>query len=480
MSANTSNLSLGRETLIAIIAKFALAVTGFAGIIIFARVLGPNRLGTYYFLLTLGQYGMQFTNGVGDAIRKRVSEVGVEPGEFFGVGLAVHAAFSIVVLALLVTLYPFVNSHFGSFQLALGVVAILGVLGAFTIVNQLYAGVGNPGASFWTDSVRSVLTLALQLLFLWLGWQVLGLMAGFILATGISAIGVAILVRVRPRLPTRATVKRTVDFARWSVPNSLMHNLYSRLDVLILATIVGHSAVGLYEPALRLTLPAYFMATSIGNALVVKASGLNSLQRDVQADLSNAISYTSLLAIPIFFGALAIPTELMVTVYGPEYRDGWTVLVGLALFQVLNTYHVPFDKVINGIDRPELQFKVSIFSVAINVPLAIILGLNYGLVGVVIATILTEVTRIVAYQFLMYSLFETVFVTKPLLKQFFGGIVMFVVVYGISENVVSISSWKQLALVVGLGALTYFVTLLAISPHFRLTIRNVFGDVRPA
>lgn len=473
---DTSELSLGRETAVAVIAKFALAATGFVGIVIFARVLGTEGVGKYYFLLALAKLGTQVTGGVNNAIKKRVSEVGSEPGEFFGLGIAVNAAFTGIVLVLAVVSYPILRSQVGPFTFALGVVAIIAALGLFSLVNRLYAGVGHPGASFWTDTIRSLLTLVAQIALLVAGWHVLGLMAGLIIATLVTTVGVVLLAKIQPRVPTRETAERVSTFARWSVPNALFQNLYMRLDVLILGFIVGNSAVGLYEPAMRLTIPAAFIATGIGDSLTVKASGLSSLGRNVADDLQNALSYTCLFAIPIFFGALAIPESLMTVIYGAEYRAGWVALVGLAVFQLFNTYRLPFDNVVSGMDRPELRFRVSAFTLAINAPLAVLWGFEYGLVGVVAATIVAEMIRVTTYLFIAHRIFGQLMVPRPVIEQFGAGAVMFGVVFVVSKTVV-ITGAISLAAVIGVGAVAYFAVLLAVSSHFRLTLQNVLSDL---
>ncbi|WP_134670605.1 oligosaccharide flippase family protein [Halorussus marinus] len=473
---NTADLSLGRETAVAMFAKFALSATGFIGIVIFANVLDNEGLGKYYFLLALAKVSVQIPGGFANAIRKRVSEVGVDPSEYFGFGLLVHSVFTGVTLALVVVSYPFIQDRVGPFAFAVATVAIVGTLGLFSLVNRVYSGIGHPGASFWTDTVRSVITLGLQVVFLIVGFRVLGMMGGLIIANVLTAVLVLMLMRVRPRIPATETVRRVTTFAKWSVPNSLFQNLYMRLDVLILGFVVGNAAVGLYEPALRLTVPAAIIAGSIGDSLTVKASGLNSIDHSVSEDLRNALSYTCLFAIPILFGAAAIPTELMTVIFGTEARPGWTALVGLAVFQVFNTYRLPFDNVISGMNRPDLRFRVSLFTLAVNAPLAIVLGFEYGLIGVVIATIIAEVIRVLTYLGIAYRLFGQLMLPWQLVEQTSAGLVMFGVVVALSEAV-AITGWVSLVAVVGAGAVTYFAVLVVVSSHFRVTVRNVLADL---
>lgn len=230
---NTTELSLGRETAVSIVAKFVLAATGFIGIVVFARVLGAEGIGKYYFLLAIAKLVSQASGGFSNAVKKRVSEVDVDPAEFFGFGIVIIVLSTGLTAVVTVVGYPFFQSRIGPFAFAVGLVGIVGSISCFALVNRLYAGIGQPGASFWADTVRSVLTLVLQVGLLVAGFHVLGLMFGLAAATLLTTVGVVIAAKVRPHLPSRETAERTWEFARWSVPNTLTQNLYMRLDVLI-------------------------------------------------------------------------------------------------------------------------------------------------------------------------------------------------------------------------------------------------------
>lgn len=476
MSTDTSSLSLGRETLIAFSAKIVLALLGFAGIVIFYRLLGNAVLGVYYTVLAAAKIGTQIPGGLSVALQKRVSEAESKPGELLGFGLAAYAGFVAVAVVVTAVSMPVLSRYAASPMHVYGGLAILVSLSLFAIFANFYSGSGHPGASFWMDALRSLLTLALQLALVVAGLAEFGLMYGLVGATVVTAIYVGYRLGVRPTVPSRETVDRTVDFAKWSVPTSFTQNVYDRVDVLILAWLVGSTAVGLYEPALRLTVPAMFIAISVSDSLTVKASGLSSLDQSVERDLTNAVSYTSFFSIPLFFGALAMPEAIMRTVYGPSAVAGAGALVGLALFQVFNSIRMPFDNVVSGMNQPQIRLYVGVLTLAVHLPLALFLGAEFGLEGVVAATVVAEAIRIVAYQTVSRYLFGSIIVTRPFLEQVASGGVMYAVVEG-ALTLVTISNWVWLLAVVGLGAATYFGTLLLVSSHFKLTVRNVLSDV---
>lgn len=470
--SDTSSLSLSRETLISVTSKFFMAVFGFVGVVIFARVLGPTQYGVYETAFAAAVILTKLPAGVGSAIRKRVSEIDEDPAEYLSVGIAIHVGF-VAVLALASLLFrdPLVG-YFGDDAIVLGVVAIVATLGLFNVANRFYSGVGYPGLSTWVDGVRSVFTLGLQLAFVWVGYAAFGLIAGLALATLVSA-GISLVAAgYAPGRVTRRGVERTLEFARYSVPNTFLHSFYNSIDVLLATALVGPPAAATYAVAKRLVMPGSFLSGSIGDALLVKSSGVDSKGGDTYQDLANSISYAGLLAIPIAFGALAIPDRLLVTVYGPAFSGAGLVLIGLALFQVGNAYRSPLQAVTEGVDRPDAIFRINLLVVAGHLPVAYVLGVRHGLVGIVAATVLAEVGRFVLYQLLIRAQHGTVVLPRPVFEQLTSGALMFLVVWGLATRVVTIRSWLWLSLVIGVGAGVYFLVLFAMSDHFRATARR--------
>lgn len=468
---DTKSLHIGQEALYSLISKLAMAIVGFGGTLVFARTLGPSGLGVYQTALAVAFVFAKISDGVADAVRKRISEVNTDPREFFGAGLIFHGGVIFVVLLGFVLLIDPASKYFGTLPITIGVIAVIATVGLFNIVNQLYAGIGYPARSSWIDTVRSAITLSFQLVFLWVGFEVFGLLMGLAFGTLVAILLSAIAAGVRPTIPAQQTIERVYIFARWSVPTGLLTNLYSSADIIIITTVVGSTASGQYTAAMQLVMPAALLASSIRNALEVRASGRSSAGQAVDHDLANAISYTGLFAIPILFGALAMPQAIPRTVFGNEFSSAGTALVGMALFQVGNVYAKPFEATFGGIDRPDVIFRVNAAILFIHLPLAILLGIQYGLVGVVGTTVFAEGVRILAYQFLTYRQFNQIIVPRPVGEQLLGALVMFLIVESLL-TVINVQNWMILIFLIGSGAFVYFGVLLTVSSNFRHTVAH--------
>ncbi|SEO82078.1 Membrane protein involved in the export of O-antigen and teichoic acid [Halogranum amylolyticum] len=475
----TQSLSIGRETLLSVGSKAIMAAVGFGGFLLFANWLGPEVWGDYKTVVAAAFVLVQIPAGVGLALRKRVSEVDSDPSGYLGVGLLVHLGFTALVVAGFVLLRPFAADYFGTLELAAGVVAIGVTLGLFDITNRFYAGIGYPARASWVDGARSVLTFLFQLGFVLLNLSAFGLTIGLASATLLTGVFSAVLAKVTPSMPTVRSAKRVYGFARFSVPNSLLKNLYDSADVLIVQWVAGSTAVGFYSAGAQLAMPAAMFAGSIRDALTVKSSGLSSVGEGVRADLANSVSYAGLIAVPLFFGSLAMPTEIVVTLLSGSFRGAAPALVGLTLYQLFNVYRLPFEATLEGTDRPAVVFRVNVGTVLVHLPLAIVLGLEYQLVGVIASTVVAEALRLVAYQYVARTDYGGVVVTRPIADQLAAGVLMCLVVFGVERTLLPVTGWPLLLVDVGLGAAVYFLTLLAVSPHFRETLRHTLPMLEP-
>lgn len=478
---DTTTLGIGREALSGLISNIVMGALGFAGTLIFARVLGASGLGVYQTALAASFVFTELSSGIASAIKKRVSEVDTEAEEFLGAGLIIHTSFSIfVLLAFLVVKKP-ASSYFGSPEIAFGVIAVVMSLGLFQISNRMYGGIGYPARSSWMDTIRSAFTLVCQLGLLWAGLEAFGLIIGLTVGTLITVLLTIMMAGIRPAIPTRQTLSRIYGFARWSVPNGLLKNLYSSSDLLIITALASSASAGFYTAARQLVRPSTFISSSIGNALYVKSSGRHSAGREVVQDLLNSVAYAGLIAVPILFGALAMPSAIPRTVFGGEFAAAGGALIGLSFFQIFDVYVSQFESVFGSIDRPDTIFRVNVVVTVVHLPLAIGFGYEYGLLGVVAATVIAELIRFAVYQYLAYLEFDRIILPRPIIEQILSAGIMLAVLKAVL-SVIEIRGWFVLILLVAGGAAIYFCTLFIISSHFRFALRNVipveFGPLK--
>lgn len=474
---DTSELSISREALLNIGAKVVQAVVGFAGVVILTRILGNAGLGRYRTVLAAGFLILTVSEDIAAVIRKLVAEVETEPRKYLMLGLIVHVGVTVVTLVSIAVGRSIAVPYFGSVELAAGVVVVTASVGSFSVLNYYQAGIGYPARETWADSLRSVLTLGLQVVLLVLGFEAFGAVIGLAVASTVSAVFVWLSVRHRPVVPTVRTVRRTFEFARYSVPSSIANSVYQNSIPLFIRSFSGAGDVGFYAVASQLSMPGTLFASSISSVLTVKSSGVDSVDGDVHRDLANSVVYIGLISVPILFGALALSDPIMQShLFGETYGAApGVVLVGMALVRVLDTYKKPFSSAVGGIGRPDIGLLINGITVLTYLPTAVVLGREYGLNGVIAGAIVAEGVALLSYQIAASRLFNGVILPKPVAHQFIAGTVMFGVVEAISRET-DPNRLTVLGLLIAVGATVYFLTLFAVSQHFRETIYRTLGD----
>lgn len=468
---DASKLSISREAFLNVIAKLIQTVLGFAGIIILTRWLGNDGLGRYRTVLAATFFILTISEDVAAVVKKRIAEVDTDPPEFLMLGLLVHGGVTVATILGLFVFRSMAVPYFGSVELTAGVAIATASIGFFSVLNYYQAGIGYPARQTWSDSLRSVLALGAQVGLLLLGFQEFGVVVGLAIASVISGVFVWFSVRPTPVIPTAQTAHRTYTYARHSVPSSLIGGLYQNADPLLIRAFSGAGDVGFYSLATQLAMPGTLFASSISSVLSVKSSGVDSVGGDVRRDLVNSASYAGLISIPILFGALAISNAIMQSgLFGTTFSNApGSVLIGIALIQVSNTYQKPFTSAIGGIDRPEIILRVNLFTVVVYGPAAVGLGSVYGLLGVVAGAVIAEGVRLGIYQFTAVRLFGGTVFPRPAGHQFLAGGIMFVAVEGASR-LTNPNRLTMLGALIGFGAIVYFSALLVISQQFRKTL----------
>lgn len=477
MSEDAGAINLSLESFKGFLGKTVQYLLGFVGTILFARILGPVAFGGFYFLLSLVYVADNPLRGLASALEKRVSETGTPKDEMVGGILLAHLGFYLVLLIVLGVFGGVLTARTNVENAPVVFFLIFVSLNLFLVSQHVVSGSGHPSLQIWTDTLRSILTTPIQLGFVLLGFGAAGMGYGLAAASFLTIPVAHYFVPVRPRLPSRETVRSVWRYAKYSVPNGLVNTAYARIDVILLATLLSTGAAAQYETAFKLTLPATLLSSAIAPALMPKVSNIHSAGHDVSEEISNAIAFTSALAVPIFFGALAIPEDIVVTIYGGEYRTAATLLIGLALYQLFNTQVTMYGRTVNAIDMPDVNMRISFVTLTVNVVLGLLLIFEVGAIGVVAATVFAEFGR-----YLMYVLVirthqpDVTVISKAILEQIAAGALMFVSVEFTSQYI-PVSSWFDLLVLVGFGALVYGVGLLAISSSLRLTLYSIYEDL---
>lgn len=480
MAKEASDVSLGFEVSKGFVGKVLQAVVGFAGTIVFARILGPTDFGGFYLLLALVELALRPIKGWEGALMKRFSETDTDRERIVGFLLAVEVAVVAVMVVGVLLGGRLLVSYTGLDDAPVVFAVLFVAISLFSPFQTLIGATGRVARQTWLDTLRSLVTTPLQLAFVLLGFGAAGMGYGLAGATLLVVPITLYTVRTPPKLPDLETARSLWAFAKYSIVSRFVGKTYDRFDIVLIGFLLGAGTAGQYEVAAKITIPATFVSGLASATLLAKVSNLRSMGANVTHDVTNTVAFASIVAIPLFFGALALDEVVVVTLYGGEYRPAGVLLVGLALYRVVGTQTQTYAKVLDGLDRPDVKLGVNTVTLALNVVLGVFLAIEFGAVGVVAATVVAETLRYAGmFRYVDKFTDGLDLLPRPLVEQAGAGIVMFAVVWALAR-VVRIPSWPHLVVVVGFGAAVYFGLLLTVSSQVRLTVRSVATDVRDA
>jgi len=479
-SDDATAVSQGGEALKGTAAKFTMALGGFVGTIVFARELGPTSFGGFYLLLTVVRIANRPVSGWAEAAKKRYSETSEDRREVVGAVLVWYvlalAVFALVALAFAAP----IRSELGVRNAGGLLVILFAGITLYEAIERLFEATGRLGRSTWIDAVRSYLTLGGQFLLVSVGLGAAGMVGGLTAASLVVVPVLAYSLGTTPALPTRQTVRRIGSFARYSIPSTLFTTAFDNFDILLLGALVSAAAVGDYQVAFTLVVPATFVSEVVASGLMARVSALRSRSEPVATDIENALMFSSVLSLPLLAGAVVVASSLVTVVYGVEYAGAAPLLIGLAAARVLMTQNRPLSHALRGLDRPDVDMRIAVAALGVNVLVGIALTLEYGTVGIVAATVLAEALRYLAAAWVVRREVDGIrLFPRELLEQAGAAGVMGVSVWVI-DNALPGDGWVRLTVLLLLGASMYAVVLLAVSRSTRMTLRSAVRDWREA
>jgi O-antigen/teichoic acid export membrane protein len=246
-----------------------------------------------------------------------------------------------------------------------------------------------------------------------------------------------------------------------------------------LGAFVPSSLVGIYSVAWMLSSFLNLFAGSISSAMFPEISSVASNENpDAAAGMiEDTIAYAGLVVIPGLVGGILLNDRLF-RIYGSGFGQGTQVLGFLLVSILAYSYLSQFSTGLNGLDRPDLAFRVNIIFIFINIALNMILIQLLGWTGAALASaVSTSFGAFLSWYYLSRIItlkLPVASIGKQTVAAGGMGVVVWLFQIFISSLNILNHNTATVGILVGVGALTYALLLLVISKDFRTTIiRNL-------
>lgn len=375
--------------------------------IILARLLLPDDFGIIGMALIFTTL-MQTVNelGLSAAIIQRKDINNTHLSTSFWISIIM----GLILCAVTIIASPFIAVFFKKelIQPVISILSIGFILGSFGIVHRTLlvkkidfknVAIAEAGAAAFSGIVSVVLAL--------LGFGVWSLVIGSLIGNLGSSVLLWITCSWRPSMIfDLKSFKELFGFGKNVMGSRILDYIESNADYLLIGKFLDANSLGLYTLAYQM---AIFPLSKISHIFARVAFPAFSNIQDDNAKLRiyylKVIKYTSLITFPLLAGLAIIAPEFIPIAIGEKWMPMVLPLQILCILGALNSIGTHVGTILLCKGRPDIQFKWSIFT-SIVLPIAILIGVRYGIIGVAIAGTIMSLLLFLIIQNITNSLID--------------------------------------------------------------------------
>ncbi|WP_099239446.1 flippase [Synechococcus sp. BDU 130192] len=303
---------------------------------------------------------------------------------------------SIISLGLIATgVYLFLGTDNTEFSLIFLILSSSILFQAFEVVNFWFSAqvqskyiVAIKILVFIVVTLSKVALLILQVPLIYFAWIIFG-------EAALEASGFVLVYQLKKcpfKLEWNTEIAKSLLHESWPlILSGLSIILYMKTDLVMLGSIVGEEAVGIYSSATKISeiwyfIPNIIIASVSPSIYAAKEKNKKQYYEKIKDLLSFLIRLSLMISLPILFTA----SPLILMIYGPEYFAAGTILkihIWATLFVFMGTGTSPWfiaEKLSN------YSFWITFSGALLNIILNIFLIPKYSGVGAAISTVISQ------------------------------------------------------------------------------------------
>lgn len=323
---------------------------------------------------------------------------------------------------------------------------------------------------FWAQisvvAIRTVVAVACAYNGLGVWSLVAGAIVGAFAAVLVDFACVPYLPRLRFHLPLLTSTWRTSGSYFGS---GALYYVSMNLDLLLIGRHLGATPLGFYQNARSLTDEIRArIATPIQHVLFPAFAAVQIERERLQQLVMRAGRLLAAVVIPVGFGVSANATELVLVLYGEQWRPMIPVMSMFGLSAAIRAATAIASPLFNASDRVGLAFRYNLVGTALTVG-GVVLALPQGVEAVAIAVAITSLYSLVSFR----AGFALIGLGLGHMAQVLGpptlaALVMWLATVGLRQMMVGwgMHSGVLLALAVATGGTIYLLTLHLLSRQY--------------
>jgi O-antigen/teichoic acid export membrane protein len=222
-------------------------------------------------------------------------------------------------------------------------------------------------------------------------WSLVGMN---ISSPAITAVLVWYFCRWRPSLPKKSTNTKSIfKFGGNLTASNLLIYSVRNLDNLMIGSVCGASALGIYSKAYQLMMmPISQLNEPVSSVVIPALSRLQKESERFKNYYTKGISYITFISIPMIAFSFIAADKIIYLFLGPGWEESVTVFRILIPAGLIGTLNVATSWIFIPTGRSDKQLKSAFFG-SVMTAICLFIGLNWGMIGVAVAFSCAEIIK---------------------------------------------------------------------------------------
>ncbi|MFN4046128.1 MAG: oligosaccharide flippase family protein [Acidilobaceae archaeon] len=371
------------------------------GSIVIARTLGPENYGLISIAMAIPTLLMALSDlGFGTALTRYSSIIDPKRDTYVYTGLAFKIIIAIMASATLIILAPQMAALLGrpeveGYLRLLSAFVLMGVVGS--TVSSIALGLGLYVFSSLSQIALTAIRIIVAVTLVLAGFGVWGALMGHVVAWSLIAVaGLLVILKVIGGF-SRPSLEALKELLSYSLPlylPALIGIPLGQLYYMLMVRVSTNWEIGNLGVANNIMTPVGAVGGAITLTLISSLPTILSRPQDLRDATREGALYTSLIMPALAGGVIVVSQPLIITLYGSEYSMSpvYASITALGIFLApLGSYVIgPY---MASIGATRTLMRIEVLGALISLPTYIILILNMGIIGYIIAGLITSLFK---------------------------------------------------------------------------------------
>jgi len=442
------------------ISSLGITFAGFFATIFYAHWVGAEILGEYFLFLSYFSISCLITDfGVTYAGTQRICE-GKDPHRFFTASLALRLGiFFLLTMGLILFQNRFADlNQAGLFWL---LIIVVGIATLQTTLGMAISASNRLGLAASTTLINNIVRIIIQVIAVFLGYQVYGLVGGLVAGILLEMILQLKFIDYHLERFGWTHIKSIFSFSGWIFLTTAGNVLFDYANLIIIGNFLPVSDVGIFGVCWTFSFLALFVSTALCNTLYVKVSRWNIAgDRDtISTSLSRATTYALIFALPMLAGGIILGERLLFYLYGASFTVGATALIIIIAARIFQSIYQLYSNYLMATDHVRMAFYGVGIGITVNLILSILLVPILGITGAAISSLVNMIISSIIGRHFLRQIIPIILEISPVKHIVIATAIMTLALLIINIFPISKSLILTVAMVLA-GAVIYFAVLL--------------------